>query len=136
MSDTSLLNEPKLQDQVEKLNRQNTEHSHGKAKADNRRLDERGSGGRKEQAEPFLDGPDISVRHSEKRKKATKGKEDENEDIFEDSESEKEVEDGKVQDDWKKKDKEEAEASTKSEISPSIISDNCKTSLLPQERYF
>lgn len=119
---------------MEKINRQNTEHSHGKAKADNQRLDDRGSGERQEQAELILDEPDTSATHSEERKKATKGEEEE--DIFEDSESEEEAEDGKLEDDGKKKHKEEAEKSSKSETSPSIISDICKTSLLPQERYF
>lgn len=130
-SDSSSLNEPVLQGQVEKLNRQNTEHSHGKAEADIQRGDDRGGGGRRQEpAELILDGSDTSAAQSEERKKATK-EEEEEEDIFEDSESEEEAEDGKVEDDGKKKHKEEEEESSKSETS-----DICKTSVLPQERYF
>ncbi|KAF1385336.1 hypothetical protein PFLUV_G00106670 [Perca fluviatilis] len=133
-SDTSSLNEPVLQEQVEKLNRQNTEHSHGKAEAGNQRREERG---RQESAELILDGPHTSAAQSEDRKEATKEKEEEEEeDVFEDSESEDEqgkAEDvrpeqaGKVEDDGKKKHKGEAVDAL------SVNADICKTSLLSQE---
>lgn len=139
-SDTSSLNEPVLQEQVEKLNRQNTEHSHGKAEADNERGEERGSGGRRQKpAELILDGPHASAAQSEERKKATTEKEEE-EDVFEHSESEEGEEKGedvspeqavKVQDDGKKKHIGEAEESSKSEKAPIVIAD-----VLPQERYW
>lgn len=140
-SDTSSLNEPVLQEQVEKLNRQNTEHSHGKAEADNQRREERGSGGRRqESAELILDGSHTSAAQSEDRKEATKEEEEEEEgDVFEDSEPDDEqgkAEDvrpeqaGKVEDDGKKKHKGEAEDAL------SVNADICKTSLLSQERYF
>lgn len=130
-----------LQGQVEKLNRQNTEHSQGKAEA-GRQTDESGSGGRRqEQAELILDGPDTSTAiQLEEKKEATKEEEEEEEevedrDIFEDSESEEESEDGKFADDGKKKGKEEEKEAPKSETSQSVISDICKTSV-PVERYF
>ncbi|XP_035509855.1 myosin light chain kinase family member 4 isoform X2 [Morone saxatilis] len=139
-SDTPSLNEPVLQEQVEKLNRQNTEHSHGKAEADSERGEDRGSGGRRQEpAELILDGPHTSAAQSEERKKATKEKEEEEGDFFEESESEEEqkAEDvsleqaGKVEDDGKKKHSVEAEESSKLETASSA--DICKTSLLPQE---
>lgn len=141
-SDTSSLNEPVLQEQVEKLNRQNTEHSHGKAEADNQRGEDRGSEGRRQ--ELILDGQHTSAAQSEERKKATEEKVEQEEDVFEDSESEAEGKTdnvspdpaGKVEDDGKKMHKAEAEESSKSETAHGVIADNCKTSLLPQERYF
>lgn len=145
MSDASSLNEPVLQEQVEKLNRQNTEHSHGKAEDDDQRGEDRGSGGRRQEpAELILDGPHTTAAQSEERKKATKEKEEEEGGVFEDSESEEEgkTEDvspdraGKVEDDGKNKHKGEAEELSKSEEAQSVIADICKTSLLPQERYF
>lgn len=129
-----------LQGQVEKLNRQNTEHSQGKAVAGHQ-TDESGSGGRRqEQAALILDGPDTSTAiQLEEKKEATKeeGEEEEEEvvedrDIFEDSESE----DGKLADDGKKKGKEEEKEAPKSETSQSVVSDISKTSALPVERYF
>lgn len=133
-----------LQKQVEKLNRQNTEHSHGTAEADNQRGEDRGSGGRRQEpAELILDGPHTSTARSEERKKPAKEKEEGEGDVFEDSESEEEekVEDvspgeaGQVEDDGKRKHKGEAEESSKSETASSVIPDICKTSLLPQDRY-
>ena len=141
-SDTSSLNEPVLQEQVEKLNRQNTEHSHGKAEADNQRGEDRGSEGRRQ--ELILDGQHTSAAQSEERNKATEEKVEQEGDVFEDSESEAEGKTdnvspdpaGKVEDDGKKKHKAEAEESSKSETAHGVSADNCKTSLLPQERYF
>lgn len=143
--DTSSLIEPVLQEQVEKLNRQNTEHSHGKAEADHQRGEDRGSGGRRQElTELILDGPHTSAGQSEGRKTSAKeGGEEGEVGVFEDSESggeEQKAEDvspeqaGKVEDDGKKKHKGEAEESSKSETS--FIAEICKTSLLPQERYF
>ncbi|TMS20773.1 Myosin light chain kinase family member 4 [Larimichthys crocea] len=138
-SETSSLNEPVLQEQVEKLNRQNTEHSHGKAEADNQRGEDRG---RQEPAKLILDGPHASDTQSEERKKTTKGKEEAEEeeegDVSEEPESDEEAkaEDvrpeqaGKVKDDGEKTHKVEAEESSKSEA---VVGDICKTSLLPQE---
>lgn len=131
-----------LQGQVEKLNRQNTEHSQGKAEAGHQ-TDESGSGGRRqEQAELILDGPDTCTAiQLEEKKEATKEEEEEEEevedrDIFEDSESGGESEDGKFADDGKKKGKEEEKEAPTSGTSHSVISDICKTSALPVERYF
>ncbi|XP_034737314.1 myosin light chain kinase 2, skeletal/cardiac muscle isoform X1 [Etheostoma cragini] len=146
-SDTSSLSEPVLQEQVEKLNRQNTEHSHGKAEAENQRTEERGSGEqRQESAELILDGPHTSAAQSEDRKEATKEKEEveeeEEEGIFEDSETEHEQgksEDVrpeqacKVEDDGKKNHKGEAEESSQSDNALNVNADTSRTSLLSQE---
>ncbi|XP_040897167.1 myosin light chain kinase family member 4 isoform X2 [Toxotes jaculatrix] len=137
-SDSSSLNEPVLQEQVEKLNRQNTEHSHVSAEAEAQRGEDRGSGGRRQEpAELILDGPHTSAIQSEERKKTTKEREEEEEgDLFEDSEHEEGEEEGedvsagpagKVEDDGKKRHKGETEELSKSET------DICKTSVLPQE---
>lgn len=140
--DNSFLNEPVLKGQVEKLNRQNTEHSQGKAESGHQTDESRSGGRRQEQAELILDGPDTSTTvQLEEKKEATKeenegGEEVEDRDIFEDSESEEEPEDGKFADDGKKKGKEEEKEAPKSETSQSVISDICKTSALPVERYF
>ncbi|XP_068445873.1 myosin light chain kinase family member 4 [Clinocottus analis] len=139
-SDTSGQNEPVLQEQVEKLNRQNTEYSHGRAEADNQKGEERGSGGRRQESpELILDRPHTSAAQSEDRGKATKETEEETEEgVFDDSESEAEEEKveekaGKGEDDEKTVHKGEAEESSKLEKAPSIIADICKTSLLPQD---
>ncbi|XP_056270507.1 myosin light chain kinase family member 4 isoform X2 [Pseudoliparis swirei] len=138
-SDTSVQNEPVLQEQVEKLNRQNTEHSHGRAEADNQKgEEERGSGGRRqESAELILDGPHTSAAQSEDRTKATKETEEEEEGgVLDDSELEVEKTEegaGKVEDDGKTEHKGEAEGCSESEKAPSITADISKTSLLPQE---
>ncbi|XP_008276420.1 myosin light chain kinase family member 4 isoform X2 [Stegastes partitus] len=143
-SDTSSLNEPVLQEQVEKLNRQNTEHSHVNAEVDVQRGEDRGSGGRQKSAELILDGPHTSAAQSEERQKDSKERQDEEEegDIFEDSEPEEEeqqAEDvnpeqgGKVENDGKKRHKGEAEESSESEKAISATSDICKTSLPLQE---
>ncbi|KAM8745500.1 uncharacterized protein mylk4b isoform 1-T1 [Acanthopagrus schlegelii] len=128
-SDTSSLNEPVLQEQVEKLNRQNTEHSHGKAEADNQRGEDRGSEGRRQ--ELILDGQHTSAAQSEERKKATEEKVEQEEDVFEDSESEAEGKTDNVSPD--PAGKVEDDESSKSETAHGVIADNCKTSLLPQE---
>ncbi|XP_069009068.1 myosin light chain kinase 2, skeletal/cardiac muscle [Embiotoca jacksoni] len=124
-SDISSLNEPVLQEQVEKLNRQNTENSHVNAEADVQRGEDR----RQEPAELILDGGG----QSQERTKERLDDEEEGGDIFEDSEEEErqkgEDEGGNVEDDVTKRRKGEAE----SEKAPSVISDICNASLLPQE---
>ncbi|KAK9519710.1 hypothetical protein VZT92_022420 [Zoarces viviparus] len=139
-TDTCVQNEPVLQEQVEKLNRQNTEHSHGRAEADSQKEEDRGSGRRRqESAELILDGPHTSAAQSEDGKKATEETEDEAEEgVFDDSESEEEEEKadegaGKEEEDGKRKHIGEAEESSKSEKAPSIIADICQTAVLPQE---
>ena len=136
-----------LQEQVEKLNRQNTEHSHVNAEAEAQRGDDRGSGGRRQEpAELILDGPHTSAPQSGERKTTSEGREEEEEgeeDVFEDSEPEEEEEEkgedvraepaGKVEDDGKKRHKGDEEESEKV---PSVIADISKTPLLQQERYF
>lgn len=126
-----------LPEQIEKLNRQNTEHSHDKEEADSEKGDDRGSEGRgKEATELILDEPDTSAAQSEERKKVTEQEgEDKEGVIFEDSESEKEGEDGKVADDGKKNYEEETPVSSESETCSSVIADICKASPLPEERY-
>ncbi|XP_070688622.1 myosin light chain kinase family member 4 isoform X2 [Pempheris klunzingeri] len=133
--DTSDTNEPVLQEQVEKLNRQNTEHSHGKAEADNQRGEDRGS---QELAELILDRPHVSAVQSEERKKSAKEREEQGEGgVFEDAESEEreekaeDAQTGQAEDDGKKKHKGEAEELSESETS--VTGDDCKTSVPPQE---
>lgn len=141
-SDTSSLNEPVLQTQVEELNRQNTEHSHGHTEAVIQRVEDRGSGGRRqESAELILDGADTSAVYTEQRQKATTEKDEEQEeDVFEDSAEEEKEEDvspeqaEEVEDDGKEKHKEEAEE-LKSDTTSSVIADIHKTPLQSQERY-
>lgn len=143
ISDSSSLNEPVLQEQVEKLNRQNAEHSHVNTEAEAQRAEDRGSGGRRQEpAELILDGPHTSATEESKTTTEDRAEEEEGE-IFEDSEPEQEEEKGgnvsaepagKVEDDGKKRHKGEAEESGKSEKAQSVITDICKTSLLPQER--
>ncbi|XP_028259249.1 myosin light chain kinase family member 4 isoform X2 [Parambassis ranga] len=130
-TDTSLLNEPALQEQVEKLNRQNTEHSHINTEADVQRGEER----RQEPAELILDGPCTSADQSKEKKKH----EEEQGDIFEESEPEERqlkaedlrAEQGeKVEEDVKKRHKGEEEESEKTS---SVNSDICKTCVQPQQ---
>lgn len=118
-----------LLEQVEKLNRQNTEHSQEKSDADGLRQDDRA---RQETAGLILDRCDASAAQTEERKKVTGKEEGEEEDgnIFEDSESEEEKQDEKL-DEGKRKHTEKAEASNS--VTPSKVpADVC---LLPQQRY-
>ncbi|CAB1423028.1 unnamed protein product [Pleuronectes platessa] len=141
-SDSMTLNEPELQEQVEKLNRQNADYSHVNSEAEAQRGDERGSGGRRQEpAELILDGPHASAPQSGERKTTSEGREEEEgeeeEDVFEDSEPEEEEEEkgedvraepaGKVEDEGKKRHKGE------SEKVPSVNADISKTPLLKQE---
>lgn len=134
--DTASISEPALQGQVEKLNRQNTEHSHGKAEAGSQTSESRSGPRIQEQAAELIpDGPHASnaVQSADKESRET---EQEDGDIFEDSESEEETEDGKVLDDVKKKNKEDGEEASKSETSQSVATEVCPTSSLLVERYY
>lgn len=135
-SDTSSLNEPVLQEQVEKLNRQNTEHRHGNAEAGS----QRGEG--REPAELILDKPLISADQSEQRKTVPEEKEEVQDegDVFGEPEVvEEKAEDvrpetaGKVEDDATKKHKGEEEVLLEPETATNVVGDICKTSVLPQE---
>ncbi|XP_051803255.1 myosin light chain kinase 3 isoform X1 [Acanthochromis polyacanthus] len=141
-SDSCSLNEAVLQEQVEKLNRQNTDHLHVNAEVDVQRGEDRGSGGRQKSAELILVGPRTSATQLEERQNQPKERQNEEKegDIFEDSEAEEEeqlAEDpeqgGKVEDDGKKRHKAEAEDSSKSEKAIGVMPDVCKTSLPSQE---
>ncbi|XP_040040595.1 uncharacterized protein mylk4b isoform X1 [Gasterosteus aculeatus] len=131
-SDTSSQNEPVLQEQVEKLNRQNSEHSHAKAEAGNHKGEDRGSGGRRQESVGLiLDGPHTSATRSEDRKKVTKEIEEENAGaVFDDSEEEEE---DKRAEEGTGKAKGDGKSSSKSEKAPSIIVDICRSSLQPQD---
>lgn len=113
-SDVSSHNEPALHDQVEKLNRQNTEHSHTNAEADGPRGEESASGSRTQELAPLiLDAPHASVDPSDDSKDKTREGSDEEEEqnVFGDSESEEEEhkedeeEDGEVEEDVEKRHK-------------------------------
>lgn len=113
-----------LQEQVEKLNRQNTEHSHVTAEADVQPRESRGSGViGQEPAELILNGPHASAAQMQERKREFENREEEEEGgIFEDSEEEDEekAEDeakqaGKAEDEGMKRHKGEAEEPLKSE---------------------
>uniref|UniRef100_A0A665SUA8 Protein kinase domain-containing protein n=2 Tax=Echeneis naucrates TaxID=173247 RepID=A0A665SUA8_ECHNA len=135
-TDSASLNEPVLQEQVEKFNRQNTEHSHANAVAETQRREDRGP---QKAAELILEGPHTSATQSEERKRKTKDEEEGV--IFQDSEPEAEEkgEDAiskpadEVEEDGKKKHMGEVAQSSNSEKSHSIIADSCKPSLLSQE---
>lgn len=121
---------------MEKLNRQNTEHSQEQSDADSLRQDD---GGRQESAELILDGSDASAAQpGDSKKVAHQGEEgeeeeDDNGNIFEDSESEEEKQHGKVEDDETRKHRGKAESSN-SETSSSVSADVCPASLQPQQR--
>lgn len=129
-SETSSLNEPALPEQVKKLNRQNTEHSHESSNAGSLRQDDRE---RQEPAELIQDGSETSAVQPEDRKKVTNQGEEGDKDgnIFENSESEEEKQDEKVEDDGKRKHNEKSSDSGTS----SVTADICLASLLPQQRY-
>ncbi|KAF7651139.1 hypothetical protein LDENG_00115680 [Lucifuga dentata] len=143
--DSSSLNEP---DQVEKLNRQNTEHSYGNVEAGSQNGEARG-GGRQEQVELILDA--STAQREEKKKNAEVREEEDEVDLFEDSESEVEEvkaeekkeavspeQAGEVEDDGKKRRDEEAGGTSKPEVSgvvPDIPAQTCTPTLSAQERY-
>ncbi|CAJ1061191.1 myosin light chain kinase family member 4 isoform X2 [Xyrichtys novacula] len=132
-SDATILSEPVLQEQVEKLNRQNTEHSqHVKSESDNQRAEDRG---RQEPVELILDEPRTSAPESES-KKATEEEEEEEEeeDAFQDSEVEEEkVKDKSLEKTVKVEDEAKKEEPFKPETDSSVITDISKTSVQPQE---
>uniref|UniRef100_A0A3Q1H2F2 Protein kinase domain-containing protein n=1 Tax=Anabas testudineus TaxID=64144 RepID=A0A3Q1H2F2_ANATE len=143
-SDASL-NKPVLQEQVEKLNRQNTENSHVNAEADVQRRENRGSGGRKQDpTELILNGPHSSAAQIQDEKKdSQEGEEHEESDVFEESEEDEEREEenvdvsvqpvGKVEDEGKSRHEGKTEEVSQSEKAQSVITDICKISLLHQE---
>ncbi|XP_029987326.1 myosin light chain kinase 3 isoform X1 [Sphaeramia orbicularis] len=138
-SDSASLTDPVLQEQVEKLNRQNTEHSRGNAESEGQIGEDRVGRGRPEATELILDGPRATAVDSEKtEKKKTEKEEEEDKDIFEDSEPEEEEKKQEkkkgesvpepvsaVEDDGKKRHKGETEETSTQQI--------CTTSVLPQE---
>lgn len=80
-----------LQKQVEKLNKENSEHSHLNAEADIQETEDAGSKGRRQEvAELILDGSDTPARQAEDRRKETEEQEDDKEDIFDDTDEEEE----------------------------------------------
>ncbi|XP_030582638.1 myosin light chain kinase 3 isoform X1 [Archocentrus centrarchus] len=131
-SDVSSLNEPVLQEQVEKLNRQNTEHSHINTEAEG---DTRS--GRPEAEKLILKETCTSDAQSEERQEEAEETQDEEGDgsIFEDSEPEEEEKQKgedvsfekheKVRDDVKMRHKGESSKSEKAHI--------CKTAVLQHE---
>lgn len=139
-SDTnSSLIEPLLQEQVEKLNRQNAELS------DIQRGDITGSGGRKQgPAELILNGSHISGSQPEEEEerdsedREDEDDEDEGENFVDTEEEDRQAEDvgtnlsEKVEDDVMTKHREET---GESEKATSVISEMCNTSLLPPGRY-
>lgn len=136
-ADTPSINEPALQGQVEKLNRQNTEHSHGKAEAGNQTSEGRSGARIQEQAAELIpDGPHASNAVQSADKESRETEEEADGDIFEDSESEEETEDGKVLDDGKKKDKEDGKEALKSETSQSVSKEVCPPPPLLVDRYY
>ena len=143
--DNSSLNEPELQEQVEKLNRQNAEHSHLNTEADGQKGEDAGSGERRQElAELILPEPHTSAAQSEERQKEAtqrEGGEDEG-DVFDDTEPEEEEQQaddvgtgqsGKLEDGMNERHKEETGESSETEKAKDAISE---ISLLPQERYF
>lgn len=119
-----------LPEQVEKLNRQNAEHSQEKSDADSLRQDDRGRQG---SAELILDGSDTSAAQPGDKKEGEQEEEEEEENIFEDSESEEEKQYEKVEDDEKRKHKGKTESSSP-ETSCSVSADICPSSPPPQHR--
>ncbi|XP_026179430.1 myosin light chain kinase 2, skeletal/cardiac muscle isoform X2 [Mastacembelus armatus] len=141
-SDLSSLNQPVLQEQVEKLNRQNTEHSHVNAEAEVQSGEDTGGGGggagRQETTELILDGPHITAAQTEETNEESKEEEETEEgDIFEDSEEEEDEaeEDStepseEVEDDEREENKGKVEELSKAEMAPAVT---CKSSLLPHD---
>lgn len=129
---------------MEKLNRQNTEHSHVNAEAEVQRGENRASGGRKQEpGKLIVNGPHSSAAQTHERKKEyQEGEEEDEGDIFEESEEEEEEEnldvsvppEKKVEDEMKSRHKVKTEESSHSEKALSIITEICKISLLHEER--
>ncbi|KAM6922040.1 uncharacterized protein mylk4b [Xenentodon cancila] len=136
LSDNSSLNEPVLQEQVEKLNRQNIELSQASTEPDVQRGDASGSGGRRQElAELILN--EFSDSRPDERGKETKQREDEDdgENTQPEKEEQREEDVGtdqsqKAEDDmntWHK------EKTGDSEKVTGVISETCEPTLLPQE---
>lgn len=136
-TDTSSLNEPVLQEQVEKLNRQNTEHSHINIEAEGD-----GRSGRQDLETLILEEPHTSVAQSDERQEEAEERQDEEGEggIFEDSEPEEQEKEeekqngedvslenrGKVKDDVKTTHREESSKSEKAWL--------CRASVLQYDR--
>ncbi|XP_027884709.1 myosin light chain kinase family member 4 isoform X2 [Xiphophorus couchianus] len=129
-SDASTLSESALKEQVEKLNRENTDHSHINAEANFQSQEDPGSGGkRKEEPTKLI----LSRSHAPSSQTVEENKnEDDEGDVFDETDAEKEeqqTEDNneekgrKLEDDIKKRLKRETE-----ESSENIILDMSKTS--------
>lgn len=138
-SDVSSLDEPALEEQVEKLNRQNTEHSHANKEADVQREEDEEedapAGGRS--AKLILDGQHASSAAStQDRKKETKESRDEEEgegELFGDSEADEGEEKVKdVSSDQSGKEEEEVKKRHKGEAGD-LTNDISTTSLSAQE---
>ncbi|XP_074524416.1 myosin light chain kinase family member 4 isoform X3 [Halichoeres trimaculatus] len=120
-SDASSLSEPVLQEQVEKLNRQNAEHSQlGNTESDVQRGEDRG---RQEPLELILDGPHASAAQSE-RKTAAEEEEEEEAEAFQEPEEEEE----KTKDHGLVKGEDGGAEESKPETASSVITDICKIS--------
>ncbi|XP_043984154.1 myosin light chain kinase 3 isoform X1 [Gambusia affinis] len=132
-SDASTLSESALKEQVEKLNRENADHSHINTEANFQSQEDPGSGGkRKEEPTKLI----LSRSHAPSSQTVEESKENKNEDdegdVFDETDAEEEeqqTEDNneekgrKLEDDIKKRLKRETE-----ESSENIISDKSKTS--------
>ncbi|KAM4738617.1 uncharacterized protein mylk4b isoform 2-T2 [Anableps anableps] len=132
--DGSFLSESALKEQIEKLNRENAEHSHVNTEANFQNQEDAGSGGkRKEPTELILDRSHAPASQTEEERKESKDEKDEG-DVFDDTvaeEEEQQTEDDseekgrKVEDDVKKRLEGESEESQDLEH---VISDNSKAS--------
>lgn len=128
--DTSSLSESALKEQIEKLNRENSEHSHVNAEGADQNREDGGSGGL------ILDrshAPASQTKEGREESKENKDKEEER-DVSDDTEAEEEQDDGeekgrKLEDDVQKRLKGESEEAS---LLDNVISDMSKTS---QERY-
>ncbi|XP_029905613.1 myosin light chain kinase 2, skeletal/cardiac muscle [Myripristis murdjan] len=145
--DTSGNTEPVLQEQVEKLNRQNAERSHGNAEVEGQQSNGEGGGGGGELMKLIMDGPHASATQPEEEERKTKAKDKEEEDegeVFEDSEPEAEEEkfngkggefspeqSGQEEDEEVKRG--EGEAEKVLNAIADIPTQTCETSPLPQE---
>lgn len=132
--DASTVSESALKEQVEKLNRENTDHSHINTEANFQSQEDPGSGGkRKEEPTKLI----LSRSHAPSSQTVEENKnEDDEGDVFDETDAEEEEQqtednnkekDRKLEDDIKKRLKRETE-----ESSENIILDMSKTS---QERY-
>ncbi|KAF6734177.1 Myosin light chain kinase family member 4 [Oryzias melastigma] len=118
-SENTSLSEPVLQEQVEKLNRQNTEHSHANTEADAKK--------RGKDAELIPDGPQTSASQTEKRKPEKESAEEEDDgDVFVDTEPEEEEEQQAEEDGTEKSRK--ASSSKRRVTEEDLVKDDLKKS--------